>query len=445
MGKDKIQLSDEFDYRRLMRFTYPTILMLVFTGVYGVVDGLFVSNFAGKTAFAAVNLIMPFLMLPAGIAFMIGSGGTALVAKTMGEGDDERAKRLFTMMVWLTVIIGVVVTVVNFVILEPVAKAFGAEGEMMDYCMRYGRIIVIGHITFLVQFLFQSFFVTAEKPMFGMWVTIIAGVTNIIGDAVMVGALGWGVEGAAIATVLSQFVGGLIPLVYFGRENTSRLRLTRAEWDMRAIVKTCTNGSSEMVTNISISVVNILYNVKLMEIVGEDGVAAYGVIMYAAMIFIYIFIGYAVGLTPVVGYHYGAQNRGELHNLLRRSVVLMTMFGVILTGAAEVFGRQVAQIFVGYDGMLMALTTRALRIYSLSFMMAALNILASAYFTALNNGLVSAVISFSRTFVLQIAAILVLPIIWGVDGIWVATVVAEGLALVVSFVCFGLNRGRYGY
>jgi len=445
MQKETIQLSDHFGYRRLLRFTYPTILMLVFTGIYGVVDGLFVSNFVGKTAFAAVNLIMPFLMLPAAIAFMIGSGGTALVAKTMGEGDGERAKRLFTMMFWLTIIIGIVLTIVNLVVLKPVTIAFGAEGETLDYCMRYGRIIVLGSTTFLVQFLFQPFFVTAEKPMFGMWVTIIAGLTNMIGDAVLVWLLGWGVEGAAVASVLSQFVGGLIPVVYFARKNNSRLQLTHPEWDLHAIIKTCTNGSSEMVVNISISLVNILYNVKLMQMVGEDGVAAYGVIMYAGMIFIYIFIGYSVGLTPIVGFHFGAQNRDELHNLLKRSVVLMGVFGVVLTAAAEIFGRQVAQIFVGFDGMLWAMTTRALRIYSISFLIVPLNILASAYFTALNNGLVSAVISFTRMFVFQIAAILVLPLVLGIDGIWFATVVAELLALIVSVACFEVNRERYGY
>lgn len=445
MQKEKIQLSDEFDYGRLMRFTYPTILMLVFTSIYYIVDGLFISNFVGKTAFAAVNLIMPFLMLPGAIVFMIGSGGTALVAKTMGEGNGERAKRLFTMMLWLTIIIGFVLTVTNYVMLEPVAKTFGAEGEMLEYCLRYGRIIVLGSTTFLVQFFFQPFFVTAEKPKFGMWVTVIAGVTNMIGDAVLVGLLKWGVEGAAIASVLSQTVGGLIPIIYFAPKNSSRLRLTRPEWNIRAIVKTCTNGSSEMVTNISLSVVNILYNVQLMDMVGEDGVAAYGVIMYSATIFIYIFIGYSVGLTPIVGYHYGANNLEELHNLLKRSMVLMAAFGMVLMVISEAFARQLAQIFVGFDKMLLALTTRAMRIYCISFLIAPLNILASAYFTGLNNGLVSAVISFSRTFVMQIAAILILPMILGLDGIWMATVVAEGVALIVSSFCFMANQKRYGY
>ena len=445
MQKEKIQLSDEFDYGRLMRFTYPTILMLVFTSIYYIVDGLFISNFVGKTAFAAVNLIMPFLMLPGAIVFMIGSGGTALVAKTMGEGNGERAKRLFTMMLWLTIIIGFVLTVTNYVMLEPVAKTFGAEGKMLEYCLRYGRIIVLGSTTFLVQFFFQPFFVTAEKPKFGMWVTVIAGVTNMIGDAVLVGLLKWGVEGAAIASVLSQTVGGLIPIIYFAPKNSSRLRLTRPEWNIRAIVKTCTNGSSEMVTNISLSVVNILYNVQLMGMVGEDGVAAYGVIMYSATIFIYIFIGYSVGLTPIVGYHYGANNLEELHNLLKRSMVLMAAFGMVLMVISEAFARQLAQIFVGFDKMLLALTTRAMRIYCISFLIAPLNILASAYFTGLNNGLVSAVISFSRTFVMQIAAILILPMILGLDGIWMATVVAEGVALIVSSFCFMANQKRYGY
>lgn len=445
MSRSEIQLSDHFDHAKLLKFTWPTILMLVFTGIYYIVDGLFISNFVGKTAFAAVNLIFPFLMIPSAIVFMITSGGSALVSKTMGEGDDEKANRLFTMLIRLTLYTGIVLTAVCLWLLEPVAKFFGAEGEMLDYCIRYGRIMILGTVPYMGQFSFQPFFAASEKPRFGMWVTVIAGVTNMIGDAFLVGWLRLSVEGAAFASVLSQIVGFIIPLIYYSRKNSSRLRLTTPVWDLKAIAKTCSNGSSEMVTNLSLGIVNMLYNIQLMELVGEDGVAAYGVIMYSATIFIYIMIGYAVGLTPVVGYHYGANNLEELHSLLIKSASIMFMMGAFLTGMAEILSEYVARIFVGFDQQLMIMTTRAFRIYSIAYLILPLNILASAYFTGLNNGLISALISFSRTFVLQIASILLLPIIIGLDGIWFATVVAESLSLMVSISCFAANRNRYGY
>lgn len=445
MSRSEIQLSDHFDHAKLLKFTWPTILMLVFTGIYYIVDGLFISNFVGKTAFAAVNLIFPFLMIPSAIVFMITSGGSALVSKTMGEGDDEKANRLFTMLIRLTLYTGIVLTAVCLWLLEPVAKFFGAEGEMLDYCIRYGRIMILGTVPYMGQFSFQPFFAASEKPRFGMWVTVIAGVTNMIGDAFLVGWLRLSVEGAAFASVSSQIVGFIIPLIYYSRKNSSRLRLTTPVWDLKAIAKTCSNGSSEMVTNLSLGIVNMLYNIQLMELVGEDGVAAYGVIMYSATIFTYIMIGYAVGLTPVVGYHYGANNLEELHSLLIKSASIMFMMGAFLTGMAEILSEYVARIFVGFDQQLMIMTTRAFRIYSIAYLILPLNILASAYFTGLNNGLISALISFSRTFVLQIASILLLPIIIGLDGIWFATVVAESLSLMVSISCFAANKNRYGY
>lgn len=445
MKNDEIQLSDHFDHVKLLKFTWPTMLMLVFTGIYYIVDGLFISNFVGKTAFAAVNLIFPFLMIPSAIVFMITSGGSALVSKTMGEGDDEKANRLFTMLIRLTLYTGIVLTAVCLWLLEPVAKFFGAEGEMLDYCIRYGRIMILGTVPYMGQFSFQPFFAASEKPRFGMWVTVIAGVTNMIGDAFLVGWLRLSVEGAAFASVSSQIVGFIIPLIYYSRKNSSRLRLTTPVWDLKAIAKTCSNGSSEMVTNLSLGIVNMLYNIQLMELVGEDGVAAYGVIMYSATIFTYIMIGYAIGLTPVVGYHFGANNLEELHSLLIKSASIMFMMGAFLTGMAEILSEYVARIFVGFDQQLMIMTTRAFRIYSISYLILPQNILASAFFTGLNNGLVSAAISLSRTFVLQIASILLLPIILGLDGIWFATVAAESLSLIVSISCFAANRNRYGY
>ena len=441
----KIQLSDHFSYSRLLRFVFPSIVMMIFTSIYGVVDGLFVSNFVGKTPFAAINLIWPVLMALGALGFMIGTGGSAIIAKTLGEGDRRRANKIFSMLVVVTVIGGLLLTVVGMVFLPDVARFLGAEGDMLQNCVTYGRIILAAQSAFMLQNVFQSLLVTAEKPQLGLAFTVAAGMTNIVLDALFVAVLRWGLIGAALATAASQLVGGLAPLFYFLRENDSLLRLTSFRMDWRALAKTCTNGSSELMTNLSMSLVNILYNFQLMRLIGEDGVAAYGVIMYVNFIFIAIFLGYSIGSAPVVGYHYGAEHHGELKNLLVKSLVLMGGGGFVLTALAEVLAAPLSQMFVGYDQGLMELTCRGFRIYALSFLITGFNIFGSAFFTALNNGLVSAAISFLRTLLFQIAAVLLLPLVWGVDGIWASIVTAELLAFVVTAGFLVKLRGRYHY
>lgn len=441
----RIQLSDHFGYRKLFRFTLPSILMILFTSIYGVVDGLFISNYVGTTAFAAVNLIMPLLMITGSVGYMIGSGGSALVAKTMGEGDDARANRLFTMMIRLSVILGVTLNLITYFLLRPVSLLFGAEGQMLAFCVRYGTVIVCGGTFFILQFVFQPFFVVAEQPRLGMWITIAAGLTNIVGDLLLVGLLGLGLEGAALASIASQIVGAVIPIIYFRGRNNSRIHLTTPEWDFRAILRTFSNGSSEMVTNVSLSLVNMLYNVKLMALAGQNGVAAYGIIMYSSFMFVSVYLGYAMGVMPVVGFHYGAQNRTELRSLLRHSCVILALLGIVFTSLAEIFAYPVTGIFVGYDPSLHGFSTHAFRIYMLAFFLSPFNIFASSFFTALNNGYVSATISFSRLFLFQIGAILTLPLFFGVDGIWSAIIAAELLSLVVVTYFFFTRRRRYGY
>ncbi|MCQ2343841.1 MAG: MATE family efflux transporter [Paludibacteraceae bacterium] len=441
----RIQLSDHYGYRKLFRFTLPSILMILFTSIYGVVDGLFISNYVGTTAFAAVNLIMPLLMITGSVGYMIGSGGSALVAKIMGEGDDARANRLFTMMVWLSVILGVILNGITYFLLRPVSILFGATGPMLEYCVRYGTVIVFGGTFFILQFVFQPFFVAAEQPRLGMWVTIAAGVTNIIGDFVLVGLLHYGLVGAAMASNFSQVVGSVIPIIYFRGRNNSRIHLTTAEWDFKAILHTFSNGASEMVTNVSLSLVNILYNVKLLSLAGQNGVAAYGIIMYASYMFVSVYLGYAMGVMPVVGFHYGAGNRDELRSLLRHSCVILTLLGILFTTLAEIFAYPIAGVFVGYDPELHTFATHAFRLYMLAFVVSPFNIFASSFFTALNNGYVSATISFTRLFLFQIGAILILPIFFGVDGIWSAIIASEVLSLLVVTYFFLTRRSRYGY
>lgn len=437
----KVNLSDHFTYRKLLNFVLPSIVMMVFTSIYGVVDGLFVSNYAGKTAFAAINLVMPFIMVLGGMGFMIGTGGTALVAKVLGEGEKEEANRYFSMMVLVTLLLGVALSVVGVIFMRPVSRLLGATEAMMDDCVLYGRIVIAFTFTFMLQNVFQSFLIVAEKPKLGLAVTVAAGVTNMVLDALFVGGFGWGIAGAAVATGLSQCVGGILPLIYFLRPNNSLLRLRKTRLELRPILKACGNGSSELMSNISSSFVSMLYNFQLLRFAGEDGVSAYGVLMYVQFIFVAIYVGYAVGSAPIVGFHYGAKNHNELKNLLRKSTLLMASSGVVLT----ILAMALAKIFVGYDQGLYDLTRHAFRVFAYSFLLAGFNIFASSFFTALNNGVVSAAISFLRTLIFQTASVLLLPLVLGVDGIWWAIFAAEVFASLISVAFLFAKRERYHY
>ena len=440
-----IRLSDHFSYSKLLCFTLPSIVMMVFTSIYGVVDGLFVSNFVGKTAFASVNLVMPFVMILGGMGFMIGTGGTALVSKILGEGDPDTANRTFSMMVLFTLALGIVLSAAGIIFMRPVSRFLGATDAMMDDCVLYGRIVTGFTFAFMLQNVFQSFFIAAEKPKLGLKVTVAAGLTNMALDALFIAVFNWGVAGAAVATGLSQCVGGVLPLVYFLRPNSSLLRLSPTRLRIRPILAACGNGSSELMSNISSSVVSMLYNFQLMRLAGEDGVSAYGVLMYVQFIFISIYIGYSIGCAPVVSYHFGAQNHGELKNLLGKSVLLMGGTGVALTALAMVLADPLSRLFVGYDAGLFALTSHAFRLFAWSFLLAGFNIYASGFFTALNNGGVSAAISFLRTLVFQSASALILPIFLDVDGIWWAITVAEVFAFLISVTFLLAKRGKYHY
>ena len=445
MSKQPIRLSDHFSYSKLLRFTLPSICMMVFTSIYGVVDGLFVSNFAGKTPFAAVNLVMPFIMILGGMGFMIGTGGTALVSKLMGEGKKDEANSTFSMMVLFTLLLGIVLSAVGFLTMRPVSYFLGATDAMIDDCVLYGRIVTGFTFAFMLQNVFQSFFIAAEKPRLGLIVTVAAGITNMVLDALFIAVFNWGVAGAAIATGLSQCVGGVLPLIYFLRPNDSLLRMRPTSLRLCPILQACGNGSSELMSNISSSLVGMLYNFQLMHLIGEDGVSAYGVLMYVQFIFVAIFIGYSIGCAPVVSFHFGAQNHSELKSLLCKSTLLMASGGILLTIAARLLAAPLARLFVGYDAGLFELTSHAFRLFSWSFLLAGFNIFASGFFTALNNGAISAAISFLRTLVFQTASVLILPLLLGVDGIWWAITVAEMFAFLISLMFLYLKRNKYHY
>ena len=441
----KIQLSDHFTYKRLLRFVLPSIGMMIFTSIYGMVDGFFVSNYVGKTEFAAVNLIMPFPMMLGAFGFMIGTGGTALVSMTMGQGKKQEANEIFSMLIKVLIIVGIALSVLGIIFIKEIALFLGATEDMLEHCVVYGAILMASMTPFMLTNTFQSFLVTAEKPDLGLKITVAAGVTNMILDYLFIGVFRWGLIGAASATGISQLVGGILPLIYFMRENDSQLRLVSAKINFRHLGKTCFNGSSELMTNISLSLVNMLYNLQLMKYAGENGVAAYGVIMYVNFIFVGVFIGYAFGSAPIIGYNYGAGNKEELQNVYKKSLLFNVASGIGMCIIAILTSGILAGIFVGYDAELYEMTKRGFAIYSISFIVMGLNIYASSFFTALGNGLVSAILSFLRTLLFQVICVLVLPLIWELDGIWLAIVAAEGMALILSFVMLKVHKKKYEY
>lgn len=445
MAKNNIQLSDHFNYRHLLRYTVPSILMLIFTSVYSVVDGFFVSNFTGKTPFAAVNFIMPLLMILGCAGFMFGTGGGAIIAKTMGVGDNRKANELFSMIVYAAAACGIVLAALGILFLRPIASLMGADGELLENCIIYGRIILLALPFYILQYEFQCLFAVAEKPRLGLYVTVAAGVINMVLDALLVAVFPFGLVGAAAATALSQFAGGVIPLIYFGRKNNSLLQLGKCKIDKYALAKTCTNGSSELMNNISMSVVSMLFNVQLMKYAGENGIAAYGVLMYVSMIFQAVFLGYSVGTAPIVSYHYGAQNHNELKSLRQKSLIIISVFSVLMLAAGQILSRPLSLVFVGYDEELMEMTVHAFAIFSFSFLMSGFSILGSSFFTALGDGLTSALIAFLRTMVFQCTAVLTLPLIWGLDGIWGAIVLAEIMATVVTALFLIVKQKKYHY
>ena len=443
----RIQLSDHFTYKKLLKFTLPSILMMLFTSIYGVVDGFFVSNFAGKTPFTAVNLIMPFLMIVATVGFMFGTGGSAVVAKTLGEGNKEKSNEYFSLFTYISFALGVVLAVLGIIFIKPISVALGADGFMLENCVIYGRIILAALPFYVWQLFFQSFLVTAEKPHLGLWVTIASGVTNMILDAVLVVLLPQGLKivGAATATAISQLVGGLLPFVFFARKNDSLLKLSKTAFYGKAVVKACTNGSSEFMSNVSMSLVGMLYNLQLLKYAGENGVAAYGVMMYVSMIFAVAFIGYSIGTAPVIGYNDGAKNHTELKGLLRKSIIIIGSISVAMVVFAEIMAIPLAKIFVGYDAELMNLTVSGFRIFAISFLFMGYAIFGSGFFTALNDGITSAIISFLRTLVFQIAAVLILPLFWEINGVWVSIIVAEFMAVVLTIIFLEAKQHKYNY
>lgn len=440
-----ISLSEHFNSKKLLKFALPSIVMMIFTSIYSVVDGFFVSNFVGLTPFAAVNLIMPFLMILGASGFMLGTGGSALIGKTLGEGKPEKANRIFSLLIYSGFGLGVILGGLGIVFIRPISVLLGAEGELLEDCVVYGRIFLASIPFYILQYEFQSLFVTAEKPRLGLAVTVGAGVANMVLDALFVGLFKWELVGAGLATAISVAVGAILPLIYFARENSSLFRLGKTSFDAAALGKTCVNGSSELMSNISISIVSMLYNFQLNKYAGESGIAAYGVMMYVNMIFFAAFVGYSVGTAPIISYHYGARNKDELKSLLKKSVLIIGVFSVSMLILAEVLAEPLTMLFASYDKDLFELTLHGFRIFSFTFLFAGIAVFGSSFFTALNDGVTSALISFLRTLVFQVAAVIILPMIFDIDGIWISVAAAEFVAAAVTVAFLAGKRKKYGY
>lgn len=441
-----IQLSEHFTYKKIFRFTLPSIVMMVFTSIYGVVDGTFVSNFVGKTPFAAVNLVWPLLMILGAFGFMIGTGGSALVAKTLGENKKEEANRYFTMLIILVIILGISLTILGIIIIKPFSMAFGASDKMLEDCITYGKILIIFNTAFMLQSVFQSLFITAEKPRLGLIMTVMAGFTNMILDALFIAVFKWGLVGAALATGISQCIGGILPLIYFlSSKNNTELKFTKTKLEARVLLKACANGVSELMTSVSSSIVSMLYNFQLMRLVGQNGIAAYGAVMYVEFAFVAVFIGYSIGTAPIVSYHYGSGNNDEVKNMLRKSFKIMSILGITMMVLAQILATPLAKIFVGYDKELFNMTVHGFRLFSFYFLLAGVNIYSSSFFTALNNGMISAIISFSRTLGFQTIAVLILPIFLKLNGVWISITVAEICAFVIAISFLIAKKKEYHY
>ena len=441
-----IQLSEHFTYKKIFRFALPSIVMMVFTSIYGVVDGTFVSNFVGKTPFAAVNLVWPFLMILGAFGFMIGTGGSALVAKTLGEDKKEDANRYFTMLITLVIILGLLLTILGLIVIRPLSSALGASGQMLEDCVTYGRTLVIFNTAFMLQSVFQSLFITAEKPRLGLIMTVIAGLTNMVLDALFIAVFKWGLVGAALATGLSQCIGGVLPLIYFmSPKNDTALKFVKTKLEGTVLLKACANGVSELMTTVSSSLVSMLYNFQLMRLAGQNGIAAYGAVMYVEFAFIAVFIGYSIGTAPIVSYHYGSENHNEVKNMLQKSFKIMSILGITMMVLAQILASPLAKVFVGYDKQLFDMTVHGFRLFSFYFILAGINIYASSFFTALNNGMISAIISFSRTLGFETLAVIILPIFLQLDGVWLAITVAEICAFVISISFLIAKKEKYHY
>lgn len=440
-----IRLSDHFSLRRLLRYALPSIAMMIFSSIYGIVDGFFVSNYVGKMAFTAVNLIYPFLIILGSIGFMFGTGGAALISKTMGEKNIKKAKETFSLIIFTSVVLGIILSILGIIFLPQIASLLGAKDEVLTDCILYGKIILISLPFYILQYEFQCLFSTAGKPKFGLIVTVISGMSNIIFDYLLVAVFSLGLFGAAIATMISQVVGGVIPLIYFFGKNKSLLHFVKFKFDIKSLLKVCSNGSSEFLSNVSSSLISILYNLQLLKYAGENGVAAYGVLMYVSMIFQAIFIGYSIGVSPIVGYHYGAKNTSELKNVFTKSMIVIFITAIIMFICGELLSEPISRIFVSYDDELLQITKNAFRIFSFSFLLSGMSIYGSSFFTSLNNGLISALISFLRTVVFQASAVMILPIFLKLNGIWLSIVVAELISFIITFTFLIMKRKKYQY
>ena len=447
----KIRLSDHFTFKKLLKAALAPMLMMVFTSLYTIVDGVCISNFCGKESFAGVNLIFPIIMIVGGLGFMLGTGGSALVGKLLGEKKDLEARQTFTMTIIFTILIGLTITIAGVLLIETLVYAMTsvATGDisqkMIDEAILYGRLLMAGQVFFMLQNVFQSFFIVDEKPVLGFVFILIGGLTNIVLDILFIGVCKWGIIGAAAATICGYLSGSLGPIIYFLIRKNDYIHFERTKLKLKPLIKICFNGSSEFVNNISSSIVSIVFNMQLLHYFGEDGINAYGIIMYLAFVFTAIFLGYSSAVAPIESYNYGAQNNKELKNVLIKSLIITSILSVSMFIISFTLAEPFSFIFANGSDTLLKITTNGMRIYSIAFLFIGLSIYISTFFTALNNGLISALIAFLRTLVFQIVFVFVFPLFLGKYGIFFAILAAEIMSILLAITFLLIYKKKYRY
>ena len=419
--------------------------MMLFTSMYGVVDGLYLSHFSGKEAFAAITLIIPLPLLIGAWAYMIGAGGSAVIAKAIASDRQKDANEYFSFLVLISVLGSILLAGIGEIFLEPCAKLLGANDEMLPFCMTYGRILIAAVPLYVLQNVFQSFLTVAEHPKIGLAINLVSAFLNMALNFVFIRITNEVVTAVALATVVSQFVGGITPFVFFVRSKSTTLRFGRPHMPMSLLGPVFANGVSEFVSEIFHPLASVMYNYKLMELTGLNGVAAYGVLMNVGFLFGSVFLGFAVGSAPLFTYKYEREDHDELHSLFIKSTISVVLMGFLLYGVACMIEGPFAAEFFGGDELLITMTEEAFALHSLSYMVMGLAVFASAFFTAIHDSRVSFLISFLRTLLFEVLAILLLPMLFDLNGVWAASLTSEVLTLLVTVGLLISKKEKYQY
>lgn len=437
-------IAQKFNVFTLLKFAFPTMVMMVFMSLYTIVDGIFVSRLVGSNALSAVNIVYPVISLLIACGIMLSTGGSAIVARQMGEKREQEARENFSMLAVVSVLTGIVILVLGLMFLEPICRILGGTPVLLEDCKIYlGVLLGFGPLTML-QMLFQTFFVTAGKPGLGLGLTLTGGVVNMVLDYVFMGPMQMGVLGAALATGLGQAIMAVAGVVYFLKVK-GNLYFVKPVFRGNILLQSCGNGSSEMVSNLSTAVVTFLFNITMLKLAGEDGVAAITIVLYGQFLFTALYLGFSMGVAPVVSFNYGNQNHAQLKRIYKICIGFILGSSVFILGIALLFSEPIVGIFTGEENHTYELAVEGFFQFSFNYLFAGINIFASALFTSLSNGKISAIISFCRTFVFITVSIVLLPRVMGITGVWLSVPLAELVTLFISITYLKGQKEVYHY